>query len=119
MRPGTLLVAALVASATSPCAQGAGDSYACPHLAQDRKPAERATGVDVYSGHPSGKGHLRPDNDDNGPNYWILGSPDFEYWYVCQYRKRGEQRELKLDRTYARCTELRAGKYFDRLECKD
>ena len=119
MRLRTLVCAALAALAASAHAQGAGDTYTCPRVAQDATPAERATGIDVYSGHPSEKGHLRPDNDDDGPDFWILGSPKFEYWVVCQYGNRSVQREFKLDRAYRRCTAVRAGKYFDKLECTD
>lgn len=121
MRLRRRVVATLVVLAASAHAQGTGDTYTCPRVAMDAKPAVRATGIDVYSGHPSEKGHLRPDNDDNddGPDFWILGSPKFEYWYVCQYGNRGVQREFKLDRAYKRCTAVRAGEYFDKLVCAD
>lgn len=119
MRPSTLIIVSLMALSTASHAEVKTDTYSCPTLSNGNGQPERASGIALYSGHPSELAQLKPDNDedDNGPGFWTLGPSEYDYWYVCLYHSGSANHEFQLPKTYTRCTTTGTGKVLDKLEC--
>jgi hypothetical protein len=119
MQRGKLTFLTLMALASAGHAAVNSDTYSCPKLSKDNGQSEQASGIALYSGHPSELAQLKPDNDedDTGPGFWTLGPSEYDYWYVCIYKSGSENREFKLPKPYARCTNTGAGKVWDKLDC--
>jgi hypothetical protein len=120
MQPSNLILAAFMTLASVAHATAKSDTYSCPILTKENGQVERAYGIALYSGPPPELARLKPDNDedDTGPGFWTLDPSDHNYWYECTYESKGANREFKLPRAYARCTNIRVGKALDKLKCK-
>lgn len=96
------------------------DIYACPKFPLKNGKLALASGISLYSGHPSELANLKPDNDetDTGFAFWTVGPSEFEYWYVCSYPGTDSKLEFKIPKSYVRCTNFGTGKSRDKLRCE-
>jgi hypothetical protein len=97
----------------------AADVYTCPKLVANGH-KQQASAIDLYSGHPSEMAMLKPDNadtEDKSALYWSMGSSQYDYWYVCNYKNSKTKREFKLTKNYQSCSNIGLGKIKNKLQC--
>jgi len=115
---------ALISFTCDANAAGKPDLHSCQKSAGKNGELVHALGIALYYGHPSEHAILKPDNDDDDeirrPSFWAMGPSEYDYWYVCIYdRTDYYTHAFKLPKKdYSICTNIRHGKFWDKLECK-